>query len=153
MLLTLAQMQKRKTHDLVKLTGLTFLRKCSVNSGTWEKMTNNNYELVCPFHSEDGECGFKTTSDDEYLDHTKSHKPNVDKFLEVDKGERLWKIRLEIAKEYAINGSSKAVGFATSVWKAKPKKMDCGSWTGYIQDHGVTDSDNFIGLSAATGGV
>jgi len=51
--------------------------------------------LRCPFHDETKECGFTTTSDEEYLDHTQIHKP-----VAIEGGDRLWQLRLKMAKNY-----------------------------------------------------
>jgi len=102
-------------------------------------------DLICPFNG----CSYTTRSDDEYVEHTKTHKPNVFGRSPHYDLNKLWKIRLQIAREYANNGSKKPRDFAGKVWINKPENMDCGTWTIFIQDHGITDNDNFIGLDIA----
>jgi len=106
-------------------------------------------ELVCPFHDGDKDCGFKTISDEEYLDHTQIHKP-----VALKEEPRLWEYRLKIAKKYADkNEPKKPWTFAAHSWKNKPAKMLCSTMTSIIQDFGVTDNDNYAGLCESTGSL
>lgn len=100
--------------------------------------------LECPF--DHGKCGFKTIEESEYADHTKVHEPNI---LPMD--ESLVKVRIAIAKGYAED-NGKPVNYAGHLWVNKPAKMDCGTMTAIIQDHGIVDDDNFAGLSMSTSG-
>lgn len=109
--------------------------------------------LVCPFHHLDEnmntvECGHKSLTDMGYLAHTKKHKPNV-----LKPEDRLWKKRLRTAQIYADKSEKKRPWMlAAHMWKTKPKDMDCGQMSAMIQDFGVTDTDNYAGLDATTGG-
>jgi len=107
-------------------------------------------ELVCPFHGDgpDSDCGFKTQSEDEYGDHSKSHRAihsNVDTLVRV---------RVAVAKDYAGIGKGKdhPVFVASHLWADKPADMQCATMTSLIQDMGITDQDNFVGLSNSTSG-
>ena len=113
--------------------------------------------LECPFHHLDEkmntvECGHKSLTDMGYLAHTKKHKPVV-----LEEEERLWQLRLKMAKNYAALKENPAmkktpVGYATYMWWRKPKNMDCGAYTAMLQDEGILDQDNFAGLAAANAG-
>jgi len=101
-------------------------------------------EIVCPFNH--GECGFKTISESEYADHVQTHEAVI---LPLNEG--LVKVRVAIAKAYA-EGLSKPRDYAGRLWVDKPRDMDCGQMTFVIQDHGITDSDNYAGLCMANSG-
>lgn len=104
-------------------------------------------ELECPF--DHGKCGFKTIEESEYADHTVQHKPTTQKM-----SGGLVKCRIAVAKDYAGSGKGKGhpVFVAGHMWADKPRDMDCGNMTFVIQDMGITDSDNYAGLSASTSG-
>lgn len=110
-------------------------------------------QLECPFHDQDEKlntvyCKFTTESEAEYLEHTKCHKPNV-----MPEEDRLWQKRLQLAKVYADKTIEKRPWmFAQYVWTKKPKNQDCGVTSAMLQDWGVTDTDNYAGLDASTGG-
>lgn len=101
-------------------------------------------EITCPFNH--GECGFKTDSETEYADHVQTHAPVI-----LPHSESLEKVRVAIAKAYS-EGLSKPVKYAGHLWADKPRDMDCGTMTFIIQDHGITDSDNYAGLCMANSG-
>jgi len=115
-----------------------------------QTQTQQHAELVCPFHSESGDCGFKTVSESEYADHTVQHIPNGHVL-----SDGLVKARVACAKDYAGIGKGKThpAFVAAHLWADKPAKMDCSQLSAVIQDFGITDNDNFAGLTASTDGT
>tara|TARA_B110001454_G_scaffold115212_1_gene107720 strand:- start:897 stop:1247 length:351 start_codon:yes stop_codon:yes gene_type:complete len=104
--------------------------------------------LECPFNNgEHNNCDFKTHSEVEYLNHTKSHNPII-----LKPEERLWEKRLQVAIKYATNDPKKPWMFAKHMWDNKPKNMFCNTLEDTLMDFGIVYNDIYIGLAESTGG-